>query len=125
VKARAKADVARALVGHHGLRAPVAQTGVAGAQAVLERLRCIQLDPLDRIGTNADLVVAARADGTARGDVFRLPADVAFEHFAKERCLLPARAFPAWRDASAQPAWWRSSERHAKLAPDVIARVKA
>lgn len=126
MRPRTRAEVARALVGHLGLRAPVAPTGLAGARRVLEDLRCIQLDPLDRIGTNADLVVAARADGTRRGDVFRLPNDVAFEHFAKERCLLPARVFPAWRDAaSVETSWWRLSERHTKLAPEVVARVKA
>ena len=41
------------------------------ARAVLERLRCIQLDPLDVVGTNADLVVMARVEEARRGDVYR------------------------------------------------------
>ncbi|MBK6516830.1 MAG: AlkZ family DNA glycosylase [Polyangiaceae bacterium] len=83
---------------------------------VLERLRCIQLDPLDVIGQNADLVVIARVRGAARGQVHR---DVypgrAFEHFAKERCLLPARAFPHYRGRAIETPWWRHSERMKKL----------
>jgi uncharacterized protein YcaQ len=64
-------------------------------RALVARLRCIQLDPRDPLGTNADLVALARVDGIAKGDVYRhLLPGYAFEHFAKERCLLPASAFP-------------------------------
>src|SRR5262249_23660994 len=87
------------LVGHHGLRRPVRPSGAAGVRALLGRLRCIQLDPLDVLGTNADLVALARIDGIARGDVYgHLLPGHAFEHIAKERCLLPASAFPYYRD---------------------------
>src|SRR6185295_875935 len=51
------------LLGHLGLRAIVDPPGAEGTRAVLRRLRAIQLDPLDPIGTNADLVVQARVDG--------------------------------------------------------------
>src|SRR6185295_15320776 len=47
------------LLGHLGLRAVVDPPGAEGTRAVLKRLRAIQLDPLDPIGTNADLVVQA------------------------------------------------------------------
>ena len=69
------------LVGHHGLRATLKPGGAAGVRALLTRLRCIQLDPLDVLGTNADLVVLARVDGISRGDVYRsLMPGFAFEH---------------------------------------------
>ena len=41
--------------------------GARGVRAMLTRLRCIQLDPLDVIGTNADLVALARVDELRRG----------------------------------------------------------
>ena len=112
------------LVGHHGLRAPFAKSGAAGVRGLLQQLRCIQLDPLDVLGTNADLVALARVDGIARGDVYRhlLPGH-AFEHFAKERCLLPASALPYYRDAARGAHWWRFTERHRRLAPEIIEKV--
>jgi hypothetical protein len=102
----------RYLTGQLGLNRPVFPPGARGVRALLKALRCIQLDPLDVIGTNADLVALARVDGLARGDVYRhlLPGH-AFEHFAKERCLLPASAFPYYRERAAQTPWWRLGER--------------
>ncbi|GAO01526.1 winged helix-turn-helix domain-containing protein [Anaeromyxobacter sp. PSR-1] len=113
------------LVGHHLLRAPELPAGPDGVRALLERLRCIQLDPLDPLGTNADLVALARVDGIAKGDVYRhlLPGH-AFEHFAKERCLLPAGAFPWYRDELAIEApWWSHAERLRRLPPGVVEQV--
>ncbi|HET7753301.1 MAG TPA: crosslink repair DNA glycosylase YcaQ family protein [Anaeromyxobacteraceae bacterium] len=113
------------LVGHHALRAPELPRGAAGVRALLQRLRCIQLDPLDPLGTNADLVALARVDGIARGDVYRhLLPGYAFEHFAKERCLLPASAFPWYRgELSIEAPWWSHGERLRRLPPGVIDKV--
>lgn len=113
------------LVGHHGLAA-VAGHGAAGIRACLRDRRCIQLDPLDKIGTNADLVAIARVDGVRRGDVHReLANGHAFEHFAKERCLLPASAFPYYRDQAAETPWWRLSERLKRLPDGILDEVLA
>ena len=92
-------DARRFLVGHLGLRRDRSRGGARGVRDLLADLRCIQLDPLDRIGTNADLVAFARVPGITRGDVYShlLPGH-AFEHMAKERCLLPAAAFPYYRE---------------------------
>lgn len=121
------ADFARRyLVSQLGLAQPRPETGPDAALPVLRALRCIQLDPLDRIGTNADLVLAARADGTRRGDVYgALFPTLAFEHFAKERCLLPADAFPYYRDQAAATPWWRNSERLKRLDAGLIESVLA
>ncbi len=117
-------EARRALVGHLGLRAVTLPPGAAGVRALLTELRCIQLDPLDRIGTNADLVALARLDGLARGDVYRFAyPGHAFEHFAKERCLLPASAFPHYRDQAAQTPWWRLGDRLRRLPEGVLERV--
>src|SRR5512133_2442650 len=113
------------LVGHHALAAPELPPGAAGVRALLARLRCIQLDPLDPLGTNADLVALARVDGIAKGDVYRhlLPGH-AFEHFAKERCLLPARAFPWYRaELAVETAWWSHAERLRRLPDGVVEKV--
>ena len=117
-----RAEARRLLVSHLGLNRTLGR-GAAGTRAVLERLRCIQLDPLDVIGTNADLVVMARVDNVARGDVWRhLFPKYAFEHFAKERCILPASAFPRYRQQGhlAQTVWWRHGERERRVSADVL-----
>lgn len=118
-------DARRLMVAHLGL-ARVLGSGPRGVRAVLERLRCIQLDPLDVIGANADLVVMARVDGVARGDVWRhLFPKHAFEHFAKERCILPASAFPYYRAQGhgAQTHWWRHAEREQRVPPELVRAV--
>lgn len=105
------------LVSHHGLAVDRHPPGAAGVRALLAARRCIQLDPIDRIGTNADLVALARLDGVGRGGVHDHLEGHAFEHFAKQRCLLPADRFPLWRDhLAAQHADW-AARRRARL-PD-------
>lgn len=113
-------EARRYLVAHLGLMRTSAR-GVAGVRRTLEALRCVQLDPLDAIGTNADLVMLARVDAIARGDVYRatLPRH-AFEHFAKERCLLPAAAFPQYRDRALETPWWRLGERSQRVDAGVL-----
>jgi uncharacterized protein len=119
-------EARRFLVAHHHLARPSFPSGAEGVRAVLRALHCIQLDPLDAIGTNADLVVLARVDGVSRGDVHRhLYPGHAFEHFAKERCILPAEALPYYRDRAAETPWWRLGERERRLPPRVIDEVLA
>ena len=93
---------------------------------LLRRLRMIQLDPLDPLGTNADLVAMARVDDLQRGDVYRFLGDGrSFEHFAKQRCLLPADAFPQYRDKSGLVMWWRTEDRLARLPDGLLEEVEA
>lgn len=98
-------------------------TGLAGPRqplsGLLERLRCVQLDPLDPVGCNADLVAMARTPAR-EGELFAelWPEEEearAFEHYAKERCLLPADAFPAYRGLLEQRPGWRQSRRMQRL----------
>ena len=118
-------DEARAwLVSHLGLATPPYPQGAEGVRALLRHLRHIQLDPLDVIGTNADLVALARVDGIAKGDVYRhLYPGHAFEHWAKERCLLPASAFPHYRERSLETPWWRLATRLERLPEKVLGAV--
>jgi len=128
VRELAPNDAARLLVSLHGLDRSVGR-GNAGVRGVLARRRAIQLDPLDVIGTNADLVAHARTDGLVRGQVYDalLPGH-AFEHWAKERCLLPAERFPHWRERAGEVRWWRTAERmkriDAALVEDVLQEIR-
>jgi uncharacterized protein YcaQ len=120
-----RAEAAYHLIGNAGLYQRRAATPGATQQLLAER-RCIQLDPLDRIGTNADLVAMARLEGMRRGQIFDhlYPAQT-FEHFAKERCFLPASAFPAYRDQARRTPQWRSTPRQRKVSPELRADVLA
>ncbi len=112
------------MVGQLGLRAMRPGAGAEAARAMLLDLRCIQLDPLDRVGTNADLVAWARVEGVARGEVYdHLMPGHAFEHFAKERCILPAYAYPYYRDGLSTTAWWTQHRRLERLPEGVVERV--
>jgi len=112
------------LVSHHALATPRFASGAEGTRALLHALRCIQLDPLDVIGTNADLVALARVEGLARGDVYRhLMPGHAFEHWAKERCLLPAYAFPYYRERTRETPWWHLATRLERLPTKVLEAV--
>jgi uncharacterized protein YcaQ len=117
-------DARRFLVDHLGVARFPSTRGHAGARGVLEALGAVQLDPLDPIGTNADLVMLARVRGMKRGEVHdALFPGHAFEHFAKERCLLPARAFPYYRDRMIETPWWRSGERAKRVDRRTLAAV--
>lgn len=119
-------EARRFLVRHHGLDRGMRARGARGVRRMLTDLRCIQLDPLDAIGTNADLVALARVDGLKRGGVYSalLPGH-AFEHFAKERCLLPGSAFPQYRDRAIQTPWWRLTDRARRVPGSVLEAVLA
>jgi hypothetical protein len=99
--------------------------GADGVRAAFAHLGCIQLDPIDRVGNNLDLVAFARVDGLLRGDAHRALRGLAFEHFAKERCLLEARFFPWYRGRAVETPWWRHSERMKKLSPAMLDEVRA
>lgn len=102
--------------------------GVAGARELLDTLGCIQLDPIDRVGTNAELVAFARVPGLVRGELHGALTNASFEHFAKERCLVHPRYLAAYRSQAVQTRWWRNDERmerlDSKLIEDVYAEVR-
>ncbi len=114
-------DARRYLLAQVGLQRRTKRRGLSGVRAVLQSLRCIQLDPLDPMGTNADLVALARVDGLQRGDVYRAAlGGHGFEHFAKERCLLPASAFPFYRERAARDPWWRLGTKTRQVPQQVL-----
>lgn len=109
-----KAQAREHMTGQLKLRRMMPQTGAQGACALLNALRCIQLDPLDKIGTNADLVAIARVEGLGRSDIYKaVLGEHGFEHFAKERCLLPASAFPYYKGELVRAPWYDDEARKA------------
>lgn len=114
-------DVRRVMVRRLGLRQRAPEGGQGASRELLRQLRHIQLDPLDVLGQNAELVAFARLPGLKRGALFdHLLPGGAFEHFAKEACLLPAEHFPAYRDRAVQAPWWRLGDRLARLDAGLI-----
>ena len=121
-----RTQAAARLVHHHHLDRPVDAQGDPGARAVLRRLRMIQLDPLDPAGTNADFVALARVDGLKKGEVYAATLGAhAFEHFAKERCLLPADRFPWWRALCRRDPGFRMRQRRGRLPDSLLDAVEA
>ncbi|MCA9609407.1 MAG: AlkZ family DNA glycosylase, partial [Myxococcales bacterium] len=47
------------------------------------------------------------------------------EHFAKERCLLPAEAYPQYRSRAVETPWWRLTERSRRVPESVLDAVLA
>lgn len=116
----------RYLLAQLGLRRMTKRRGLAGVRSMLTSLRCVQLDPLDPMGTNADLVALARVNEIERGDVYRASlGGHGFEHYAKERCLLPASAFPFYRDRAAHDPWWRLNAKMRQVPAEVLDAIVA
>ncbi len=118
-------DHARAILLHAAGLDRDFPAGEAGTRAVLDHLQWIQLDPIDRVGQNADLVVGARVAEVRRGDVHAHLRGRSFEHFAKERCIVHARHFAHYRDQAVQTPWWRNDERARKVPEAVLDEVLA
>ena len=114
------------MVGHHGLRAVIHPPGDDGVRAMLQRRRCIQLDPLAPIGTNADLVAMARLDDVSVGQVYQalLPGH-AFEHYSKELCLIPQDRFGTWHGGAQDNPTWRTTAQMRQVPAEVLDAIEA
>ncbi|MDJ0835044.1 MAG: crosslink repair DNA glycosylase YcaQ family protein [Acidobacteriota bacterium] len=117
---------ARFLTAHHNLNQFCFEPTREGVHGLLRRLRCLQLDPLSPMGTSPDMVGMARIRGFKAGDWHRfLVPGLAFEHWAKERCLLPDHAFPYYRDFAPSVKWARMKTHKQRVPAEVIADVLA
>jgi len=126
------ADDAQLLADDEARRWLLHATGLAGPRqplaGLLERLRCIQLDPLDPVGCNADLVAMARTparEGELFEELWGGEDAGAFEHYAKERCLLPPEVFPAYQALLQRRPGWRQTRRMARLSEEQLDAVEA
>lgn len=114
-------DARRFMLAHHRLTRVSPKKGHGGIRDLLKTQRCIQLDPLEPMGSNADLVALARVDGIQRGDVYdAILSGHGFEHFCKERCLLPGDAFPWYARRAPSVPWWRIQTRLKRVDPRIL-----
>lgn len=90
---------------------------------LLDHLGCIQLDPIDRYGTSAELTAWARLKTPT--DVYGGLANRGFEHFAKERCFLAPRFFSWYRGKVVETPWWRHDERLGRSPEGLLEEVRA
>ena len=87
----------------------------SGIRALLSRLGCVQIDPLLATGVpNHEQVFLTRLE-VARRHVWEALNEHCFEHWAKERCLLPRDSFHMYyhraqidRGRSFMTDWWDS-----------------
>ena len=125
----APAEARAFLRGQLGLSGRRRRGGPKAIATLLAERRAIQLDPLDPCaGKNPELVAMARLK-LRREDLFRHAyaghPKLAFEHFAKERCLLPRSAFPAYRAQAVETPWWRLTERKKRVSAALLDAVEA
>ena len=116
----ARADAARALIGHQLHRAPLAD--------VVERLGTVQVDPLAPMGRNHDLVLQARVDGY-RVDGWHVPAYAErrwLDGWDKQACLTLAEDGPARRPFFERFAerWRPFLDEHADAVRATLARLE-
>lgn len=112
------------MLAHHDLLQFRHEATRDGLQALLKKLRCLQLDPLSPMGTSPDMVALARVKGYKMGDWFsQLLPGLAFEHYAKERCLLPADAFPYYCEHAVHTEWLRLREHLKRVPTEVLQAV--
>ena len=72
--------------------------GPAGALAALQRLECVQIDPVNTVAPNHHLVLANRVPGYQQEHLEDLIDDThVFEHFLQARCVIPVADFAYFR----------------------------
>lgn len=110
------------LLGQLLLKSNVLPTGKEGFVKLLNTLRHIQIDPLTQIGRSHELVALARVDGLKLDSFHELMGGThGFEHWAKERCLLPAYALPYYLNYEyAQSSWFSLEKRKSCLSEEVL-----
>ena len=89
-------DVRRFLLAKHGLWPPRALSGQEGVMAVFERLACVQFDPLNIVGRNADLVLQSRVHDYAPAMLYELTYSQRrfYDYWDKMMSIVPMRDWP-------------------------------
>eukprot|EP01122_Echinamoeba_exundans_P004997 TRINITY_DN15183_c0_g1_i1.p1 TRINITY_DN15183_c0_g1~~TRINITY_DN15183_c0_g1_i1.p1 ORF type:complete len:458 (+),score=64.29 TRINITY_DN15183_c0_g1_i1:208-1581(+) len=122
-------DAARKFLIHHlRLNKDHYTPDAAGARALLEHLRCIQLDSITSSGsTNHEMTIQARME-LGRGEMWDAFRGNTFEHWAKQRCILPESAFANYYFASLENripenSFVRQAERKKLCPQDALDKV--
>lgn len=101
-------DARNVLATVHGFDPLQQRRGKEGALAVLEKLQCIQSDPIDVAGRNSDLTLQSRVIGYRRQHLQELlyRDRRLFEYFCKMHSIMPVELFPVFRHK--MDAFWRN-----------------
>ena len=114
----------RFLLRHHGL---IGEHRFHGAEGVLRYIRqcgCIQFDPIDVCGKNAELVLQSRIKGFTKRMLFSLLYEDRrlVDYFDKNLSIFPIEDWPHFeRERALNRARGRSMEEVNRVAPDVLA----
>ncbi|MFA5007591.1 MAG: crosslink repair DNA glycosylase YcaQ family protein [Candidatus Izemoplasmatales bacterium] len=117
-----KAEARRFILLKQGLLGP---TRYVGKQGVLDYVRaagCIQFDPVDVCGMNADLVLQARVKGYRKEHLQELlyKDRLLYDHFDKQMSVIPTEDYPAFfRNRRHIRQWGRVSETIDAVAPKI------
>ena len=115
-----KAEATRFILLKQGLLGP---WRYAGKQGVLEYVRaagCVQFDPVDVCGMNADLVLQARVKDYRKEDLQQLlyRDRLLYDHFDKQMSVIPIEDYPAFaRNRHGIRQWGRVQETIDQIAP--------
>jgi hypothetical protein len=87
-------DARNALFEVHGFTS--LHQGVEGIRAVFHRHRCVQTDPIDIAGRNADLTLQSRVSGYGQDHLYTLLYETRelFEYYCKMMSILPLDTYP-------------------------------
>jgi uncharacterized protein YcaQ len=82
----------------HGFTSTSSHQGLPGTLAVLKRQQCIQSDPIEVAGRNADLTLQSRVKDYHQPHLFHLLYEKRdlFEYFCKMHSILPMEKYPVF-----------------------------
>lgn len=100
-------ELRRYILIRQGLLGPYRFEGKAGALAYIRQAGCIQFDPIDVCGRNAELTLLSRVKGVRKEDLYELLyVDRALvDHTDKEMSIVPVEDWPylaRWRGTAAR-----------------------
>jgi len=115
-----KAEARRFMLLKQGLAGPFRFVGKAGILAYVRAAGCVQFDPVDVCGMNADLVLQARVKGYRREHLAELlyRDRLLYDHFDKQMSVIPIEDYPAFaRNRRGIRQWGRVRETIDAVAP--------
>lgn len=122
------AQARRFLLRHHGLLGPHTFVGKEGALNFVRQSGCIQYDPIDVCGKNAELVLQSRVKGFSKGmlDELLYQDRLLVDYFDKQLAIIPVENWPHFaRDRAYHRQQGRSYEAVERAAETVLAALAA
>jgi hypothetical protein len=113
-----KREAFRFLLEYHGLLGAKRFRGKAGILSYIRQVGCIQFDPVDVCGKNADLTLQSRVSGYHPSQLWDLlyRDRSLIDYFDKNLSILPTEDWPLCREAA---GWFRQDSRSRSAADTV------